>query len=236
MLKVADLESSYGEAKVLRGMSLEVADGGLVALLGRNGMGKTSLCRSVMSLSPPQVRAGSILYGDAELTRLQPHQVAREGIGYVPQGRHVFPSLDVVENLTMSARDAGNGSGWDLDRVWEMFPRLAERKRHGAGQLSGGEQQMVAIARALMTNPRLLVMDEPSEGLAPVIVEQLTDRLRDLKGSGLTMLLVEQNYRMAMALADTVYVLENGRIAFEGTAEELDSAEDIKRKHLGVGV
>jgi branched-chain amino acid transport system ATP-binding protein len=236
MLKVADLESSYGEAKVLRGMSLEVADGGLVALLGRNGMGKTSLCRSVMSLSPPQVRAGSILYEDAELTRLQPHQVAREGIGYVPQGRHVFPSLDVVENLTMSARDAGNGSGWDLDRIWEMFPQLAERKRHGAGQLSGGEQQMVAIARALMTNPRLLVMDEPSEGLAPVIVEQLTDRLRDLKGSGLTMLLVEQNYRMAMALADTVYVLENGRIAFEGTAEELDSAEDIKRKHLGVGV
>jgi branched-chain amino acid transport system ATP-binding protein len=236
MLKVADLESSYGEAKVLRGMSLEVAEGGLVALLGRNGMGKTSLCRSVMSLSPPQVRAGSILYRDAELTRLQPHQVARVGIGYVPQGRHVFPSLDVVENLTMSARDAGNGSGWDLDRVWDMFPRLAERKRHGAGQLSGGEQQMVAIARALMTNPRLLVMDEPSEGLAPVVVEQLTDRLRDLKGSGLTMLLVEQNYMMAMALADTVYVLENGRIAFEGTAEELDSAEDIKRKHLGVGV
>jgi branched-chain amino acid transport system ATP-binding protein len=236
MLKVADLESSYGEAKVLRGMSLEVAEGGVVALLGRNGMGKTSLCRSVMSLSPPQVRAGSILYRDAELTRLQPHQVARVGIGYVPQGRHVFPSLDVVENLTMSARDAGNGSGWDLDRVWDMFPRLAERKRHGAGQLSGGEQQMVAIARALMTNPRLLVMDEPSEGLAPVVVEQLTDRLRDLKGSGLTMLLVEQNYMMAMALADTVYVLENGRIAFEGTAEELDSAEDIKRKHLGVGV
>jgi branched-chain amino acid transport system ATP-binding protein len=236
MLKVADLESSYGEAEVLRGMSLEVAEGGLVALLGRNGMGKTSLCRSVMSLSPPQVRAGSILYRDAELTRLQPHQVARVGIGYLPQGRHVFPSLDVVENLTMSARDAGNGSGWDLDRVWDMFPRLAERKRHGAGQLSGGEQQMVAIARALMTNPRLLVMDEPSEGLAPVVVEQLTDRLRDLKGSGLTMLLVEQNYRMAMALADTVYVLENGRIAFEGAAEELDSAEDIKRKHLGVGV
>jgi branched-chain amino acid transport system ATP-binding protein len=236
MLKVADLESSYGEAKVLRGMSLEVAEGGVVALLGRNGMGKTSLCRSVMSLSPPQVRAGSILYRDAELTRLQPHQVARVGIGYVPQGRHIFPSLDVVENLTMSARDAGNGSGWDLDRVWDMFPRLAERKRHGAGQLSGGEQQMVAIARALMTNPRLLVMDEPSEGLAPVVVEQLTDRLRDLKGSGLTMLLVEQNYMMAMALADTVYVLENGRIAFEGTAEELDSAEDIKRKHLGVGV
>jgi branched-chain amino acid transport system ATP-binding protein len=236
MLKVADLESSYGEAKVLRGMSLEVAEGGLVALLGRNGMGKTSLCRSVMSLSPPQVRAGSILYREAELTRLQPHQVARVGIGYVPQGRHVFPSLDVIENLTMSARDAGNGSGWDLDRVWDMFPRLAERKRHGAGQLSGGEQQMVAIARALMTNPRLLVMDEPSEGLAPVVVEQLTDRLRDLKGSGLTMLLVEQNYMMAMALADTVYVLENGRIAFEGTAEELDSAEDIKRKHLGVGV
>jgi branched-chain amino acid transport system ATP-binding protein len=136
----------------------------------------------------------------------------------------------------MSAREPGNGGGWELDRVWDMFPRLAERKRHGAGQLSGGEQQMVAIARALMTNPGLLVMDEPSEGLAPVVVEQLTDRLSDLKRSGLTMLLVEQNYRMTMALADTVYVLENGRIAYEGTAEELDSAEDIKRRHLGVGV
>jgi branched-chain amino acid transport system ATP-binding protein len=236
MLKVADLESSYGEAEVLRGMSLEVPDGGLVALLGRNGMGKTSLCRSIMGLSPPQVRAGSIRYEDAELTRLQPHQVARLGIGYVPQGRHIFPSLDVVENLTMPAREGGDGGGWNLDRVWEMFPRLAERKRHGAGQLSGGEQQMVAIARALMTNPVLLVMDEPSEGLAPVVVEQLTDRLGDLKGSGLTMLLVEQNYAMATALADTVFVLENGRIAFEGGVEELDSAEDVKRKHLGVGV
>ncbi len=236
MLEVRDFECGYGLAEVLRGVTLEVGDGALVALLGRNGMGKTSLCRGVMGLAPPQARAGSITYNATEITRRAPHEVAKLGLGYVPQGRHVFPSLDVVENLVMAARGDGGGGGWDLDRVWEMFPRLEERKKAGAGQLSGGEQQMLAIARALMTNPGLLVMDEPSEGLAPVVVEMLTDKLRELKGSDLSMLLVEQNYAMAMEIADLVYVLENGRIAFKGTAEELDSAEEVKRKHLGVGV
>jgi branched-chain amino acid transport system ATP-binding protein len=236
MLRVNEVECSYGLAEVLRGISLEVGNGALVALLGRNGMGKTSLCRCVMALAPPDVRAGSITYDDTEITRRAPHQVAKLGIGYVPQGRHVFPSLNVVENLVMAARAGANGGGWELDRVWEMFPRLEERKKHGAGQLSGGEQQMLAIARALMTNPGLLVMDEPSEGLAPVVVETLTEKLRELKGSELSMLLVEQNYAMAMEIADVVYVLENGRIAFSGSTEELDAAEDVKRKHLGVGV
>jgi branched-chain amino acid transport system ATP-binding protein len=236
MLRVDDVECSYGLAEVLRGISLEVGNGALVALLGRNGMGKTSLCRCVMGLAPPHVQAGSITYHDNEITRLAPHQVAKLGIGYVPQGRHVFPSLDVVENLVMAARSGTNGEGWNLDRVWEMFPRLEERKKHGAGQLSGGEQQMLAIARALMTNPGLLVMDEPSEGLAPVVVETLTEKLRELKGSELSMLLVEQNYAMAMEIADVVYVLENGRIAFTGSTEELDADEEVKRKHLGVGV
>ena len=237
MLAVRDFECGYGLAEVLRGVTLEVGEGALVALLGRNGMGKTSLCRGVMGLAPPQVRAGSITYNDTEITRLAPHQVAKLGLGYVPQGRHVFPSLDVVENLVMAARGDGDaGEGWNLDRVWEMFPRLEERKKAGAWQLSGGEQQMLAIARALMTNPGLLVMDEPSEGLAPVVVEMLTDKLRELKGSNLSMLLVEQNYAMAMEIADVVYVLENGRIAFSGTTEELDAAEEVKHKHLGVGV
>jgi branched-chain amino acid transport system ATP-binding protein len=236
MLRVNEVECSYGLAEVLRGLSLEVGNGALVALLGRNGMGKTSLCRCVMGLEPPDVRSGSITYDDTEITRRAPHQVAKLGIGYVPQGRHVFPSLDVVENLIMAARPGENGGGWELDRVWEMFPRLEERKKHGAGQLSGGEQQMLAIARALMTNPGLLVMDEPSEGLAPVVVKTLTEKLRELKGSDLSMLLVEQNYAMAMEIADVVYVLENGRIAFTGGTEELDAAEDVKRKHLGVGV
>jgi branched-chain amino acid transport system ATP-binding protein len=236
MLEVRDFECGYGLAEVLRGVTLEVGDGALVALLGRNGMGKTSLCRGVMGLAPPQARAGSITYNATEITRREPHEVAKLGLGDVPQGRHVFPSLDVVENLVMAARGDGGGGGWDLDGVWEMFPRLEERKKAGAGQLSGGEQQMLAIARALMTNPGLLVMDEPSEGLAPVVVEMLTDKLRELKGSDLSMLLVEQNYAMAMEIADLVYVLENGRIVFKGTAEELDSAEEVKRKHLGVGV
>ena len=237
MLEVADLACSYGLAKVLDGVSLDVGDGRLVAVLGRNGMGKTSLCRCIMALAPPAITSGSIRLEDEELTTKQPYQVARLGIGYVPQGRHVFASLDVVENLTMSARNGAGESEWNLERIWEMFPRLAERQHHGAGQLSGGEQQMLAIARALMTNPRMLVMDEPSEGLAPVVVDSLTESLRELKGdSGLSILLVEQNYSMATEVADGVYVLENGAVVFSGTAEELEADDEVKRRNLGVGL
>jgi branched-chain amino acid transport system ATP-binding protein len=180
--------------------------------------------------------SGSIEYGDTSLIGRPPHDIARAGLGYVPQGRHIFPSLDVVENLTMAARAPMNGEGWTLDAVWEMFPRLAERKKLGAGQLSGGEQQMLAIARALMTNPGLVVMDEPSEGLAPVVVESLAERLQELKGSDLSMLLVEQNLGLAMSLADIVYVMEKGRIVFQGGPEELEASDDVKRRYLGVGV
>jgi branched-chain amino acid transport system ATP-binding protein len=236
MLKVVDLQCSYDLAEVLSGVSIEVADGKVVALLGRNGMGKTSLCRCVVGLSPPRVASGLVEYGGARLSGMSAHRRARLGIGYVPQGRHVFPSLDVVENLTMAARPAQGGDGWDLERVWDTFPRLAERKRHGAGQLSGGEQQMLAIARALMTNPSLLVMDEPSEGLAPVVVEALGEQLHALRASALSILLVEQNFTLAMSLADSVYVLEKGRIVFQGSPAELDASEEVKRRHLGVGV
>jgi branched-chain amino acid transport system ATP-binding protein len=237
VLQIHDLHSSYALAEVLSGISLEVPDGALVAVMGRNGMGKTTLCRSIMGLAPPVVSRGEIECNGTAVNGLPAYRRAQLGIGYVPQGRHVFTSLNVVENLTVAARSEENGSEpWDLDRVWELFPRLAERKTHRAGQLSGGEQQMLAIARALMTNPGLLVMDEPSEGLAPVLVESLAERLHDLKGSELSILLVEQNLSLALRLADVVYVVENGVIVFHGTPAELDASEEIKRRHLGVGV
>ena len=238
MLTIEGLKAGYGQSQALAGIDLEVPPGTLVAILGRNGMGKTSLCRSIMSLAPPNVWQGSIAYDGAELTALQPHEVARQGLGYVPQGRHVFPTLTVVDNLTVAARApvGGGAPAWDVDRVWEMFPRLQERRTNEAGQLSGGEQQMLAIARALMTNPSLLIMDEPSEGLAPKIVESVGEQLRELKEGGLSMLLVEQNYTLAIGLADIVYVLENGEVVFRGSADELDGDEAVKRGSLGVGV
>ncbi|MGH2827439.1 MAG: ABC transporter ATP-binding protein [Actinomycetota bacterium] len=239
MLAIGDLHSGYGLSEVLNGVTLEVPDGKLVALLGRNGMGKTSLCRSIMGLDPPVIRSGTIDYNGTSITRAAPFKIARLGLGYVPQGRRIFGSLNVVENLSMAQRSAvrgDQGEAWDLERVFEMFPRLAERKSHGGAQLSGGEQQMLAIGRALMTNPGLLIMDEPSEGLAPVIVEQLGERLQDLKQSSLSMLLVEQNYSLALKLADILYVMENGRVVFAGGPEELDSSEDVKRRYLGVGI
>jgi len=239
MLTIGELHSGYGLSEVLNGVTLEVPDGKLVALLGRNGMGKTSLCRSIMGLDPPVIRGGTIDYNGTNITGTAPFKIARLGLGYVPQGRHIFGSLNVVENLSMAHRSAADGSKgktWDLERVFEMFPRLEERKTNDGAQLSGGEQQMLAIGRALMTNPGLLIMDEPSEGLAPVIVEQLGERLQDLKRSSLSMLLVEQNYSLALKLADILYVMENGRVVFAGSPEELDSSEDVKRRYLGVGV
>jgi branched-chain amino acid transport system ATP-binding protein len=239
MLTITDLYSGYGLSEVLNGVTLEVPDGKLVALLGRNGMGKTSLCRSIMGLEPPVIRSGTIDYNHTVITGMSPFKIARLGLGYVPQGRHIFGSLTVIENLSMAQRppaEGNKGEVWDLDRVWEMFPRLAERKTNGGAQLSGGEQQMLAIGRALMTNPGVLIMDEPSEGLAPVLVDQLGERMQDLKRSSLSMLLVEQNYSLALKLADMLYVIENGKVVFAGTPEDLDSSEDVKRRYLGVGV
>jgi branched-chain amino acid transport system ATP-binding protein len=233
MLEVSDLHAGYGLSTVLDGVDLEVPDGAFVAVLGRNGMGKTTLCRAIMGLDPPSVTGGSIVYDGVDLTELPPHKVARTGIGYVPQGRHVFPTLDVVKNLTVAAR----GDGWTVDRVWEAFPRLEERQANDAGLLSGGEQQMLAIARALMTNPRLLIMDEPSEGLAPIMIEAVAEQLGRLKEEGaLSLLLVEQNYSLAVRLADVCYVLENGEVVFRGGADELEADDEVKARYLGVGV
>ena len=203
MLEIRDLHSYYGEAHVLHGASLSVPDGEVVALLGRNGMGKTTLIRSVMRLNQPGVRQGSIRWRDEELIGLTPHEVARKRIALVPQGRRLFPSLTVLEHLTM-LKSARETAGWTVDKVFELFPRLAERKGHRGGQLSGGERQMLAIGRALIIDPELILMDEPSEGLAPVMVQHLEGIIVELKRAGLTILLVEQNFYSALAAADRV--------------------------------
>jgi len=238
MLEVRNVHSYYGRAHVLQGVSLKVPAGTLVALLGRNGMGKTTLIRSIMGTMPPVVHQGSIHYQGEDLVGKSPHQIAGQGLGLVPQGRRIFPSLSVVENLTVASRpprQSGNGhTTWNLDQVFELFPRLAERQNHGGNQLSGGERQMLAIARALMTNPDLLLMDEPSEGLAPLLVQQLRDQLRALKTSGLSIFLVEQNLGLALAVADEVYILDRGQVVYHGKPGELETDEETKHNYLGV--
>ncbi|HLT28089.1 MAG TPA: ABC transporter ATP-binding protein [Zeimonas sp.] len=233
MLEIRELHSYYGEAHVLHGATLTVPDGEVVALLGRNGMGKTTLIRSVMRLAQPGVRGGSIRWRDEELIGLTPHEVARRRIALVPQGRRLFPSLTVLEHLTM-LKPARATSGWTLERLFALFPRLAERRGHRGGQLSGGERQMLAIARALVIDPQLILMDEPSEGLAPVMVQALEDIILELKRSGLTILLVEQNFYSALAAADRVYVMETGRIVHEAPAEAVRAAPESLMRYLGV--
>jgi branched-chain amino acid transport system ATP-binding protein len=237
MLEAVDLHAYYTLAHVLRGVSVYVPEGRVVALLGRNGAGKTTLIRSLLNLAPPRVRAGSVRYRGLELQGLAPHEVARMGIGLVPQGRRIYRSLTVMEHLRIAARPPrdGDSPGWDPDRVFRLFPRLAERKGHRGGALSGGEQQMLAIGRALISNPTLLLMDEPSEGLAPIMLRQLGDQLLELKRSGLGIFLVEQNLGLALKLADEVYVLDRGEIVFRGGPGELEANVSVKRRHLGVG-
>ena len=216
-LEVEALEAGYGAAQVLRGVSLHVGHGEVVALLGRNGMGKTTLVRSVMGLRPPESRAGAVRWDGIDLLGLPPHRIARLGVSIVPQGRRLFPSLTAMEHLT-SLKPARVRSGWTVARVLGLFPRLAERRSHRGGQLSGGERQMLAIGRALMTDPRLLLMDEPTEGLAPVMVQHVCTIIAELRSAGLGVLLVEQNLFSALAVADRVYVMDTGRIVHEQPA------------------
>ncbi len=238
MLEIRGLHSYYGGAHVLRGVSLTVPEGAVVALLGRNGMGKTTLIRSVMGTTPPTVRQGSILYRGQELVGKPPHEIARRGLGLVPQGRRLFPSLTVHEHLTVAARPPRTVSGtrvdWTPERIYELFPRLAERRSHRGSQLSGGERQMLAIARALTTNADLLLMDEPSEGLAPIMVRQLRSDFQALKESGVPIFLVEQNVGLALAVADQVFIIERGQVVYKGGPGELASDVETKRKYLGV--
>lgn len=238
MLEVRELQSYYGGAHVLRGVSLTVPDGKVVALLGRNGMGKTTLIRSIMGTTPPNVRGGSIIYNGEELVGNPPHLIARRGLGLVPQGRRLFPSLTVHEHLTVAARppltESHSRVVWTPQRIYELFPRLAERRTNRGNQLSGGERQMLAIARALTTNADLLLMDEPSEGLAPIMVRQLRTDFLALKESGVPIFLVEQNVGLALAVADEVYVIERGEVVYHGEPKELAADEATKRKYLGV--
>jgi len=234
MLEVEDVHTYRGQNYVLQGVSLRVPDAACTTLLGRNGMGKTTLIRSLMGLTPP--RSGRIQMDGVDLVGKEPFDIAKLGLALVPQGRHVFPSLSVEENLTLAARSQpnGGGEGWDLERIYDLFPQLKDRRQNRGGQLSGGEQQMLAIGRALMTNPRLLLMDEPSEGLAPVIVERVAAVIQGLRGKKLSILLVEQNYRLGVDSADHVHILSKGTVVWDGKPHELEAAENVKHTHLGV--
>ncbi len=228
LLSVDGLQTYLGDSHILQGVSFEARAGEVVALLGRNGAGKTTTLRSIMRIAPP--RGGKVAFDGRDLAGLKTHAVARAGIAFVQETRAIFPSLTVEENLAIAQR----GEGWNLERVFDEFPRLAARRRNGGAQLSGGEQQMLAIARALVANPRLILLDEPSEGLAPIIVEQIEALLLKLKGEGLTMVLVEQSFALAMALADRAVVLGKGRVRWSGTAAELRGAEEIRHAWMGV--
>jgi branched-chain amino acid transport system ATP-binding protein len=230
LLTVEGLNAHYGTAHVLHDVSFELGEQA-VSIIGRNGMGKTTLCAAIMGLTPPRT-SGSVRFQGAELIGRPSYKIAGLGIGYVPQGRRLFPSLSVDEHLRMVA--GRNGGRWSVGRVYELFPRLAERKRNGGAQLSGGEQQMLAIGRALLLNPKLLIMDEPSEGLAPTIIETLIETFRGLAAEGLAILCVEQNLAMATSMADRQLVMVAGQIAAETTASELAHDPEAQRRWLGV--
>jgi branched-chain amino acid transport system ATP-binding protein len=232
-LRIDGLEAFYGDSHVLHGVSFALRVGEVLALLGRNGAGKTTCISSIMGLLRP--RAGSITLFGEEIAGLPPEKISRAGIGLVPQGRRVFPSLSVRENLSVAAQRAKSAERpWTIDRIFELFPHLGIRRRQLAGSLSGGEQQMLAIGRALMGNPRVLLMDEPSEGLAPLIVAEVGRIIAQLKTEGPSILLVEQNSRMALALADHVVILNTGRVVFDGRVEEATANEELIAQNLGV--
>ena len=227
-LSVEDIHTYYGDSHVLHGVSLRVAAGEAVAILGRNGAGKTTTIRSIVGFTPP--RAGRIVYDGEGINGWPPYRIARRGVALVPQGRRIFAPLSVRENLVLGAR----ADGWTLERIFSVFPRLAERQGQVAGTLSGGEQQMLALGRALLTNGRMLLLDEPSEGLAPIVVREIGRVVQGLKGERLSILLVEQNYHLALQVADRVYVMSKGQIVYEGTPGDLERDEDVKRRYLGV--
>jgi len=227
-LIISGVEAGYGHVRVLHGVNLKVSDKP-VALMGRNGMGKSTLAQVIMGLNA--TTAGTITYGGVTLTGLSPTKIANAGIGYVPQGRRVFPSLTVDEHLRILEK---RNSQWSAKKVYDLFPRLGERKKNGGAMLSGGEQQMLAIGRALMTNPTLLLMDEPSEGLAPAIIEHLGNSLRDLVAQGQRVLLIEQNLKFASNLCDEIVILSNGEIQATISSKELRSSADLQNKYLGV--
>lgn len=229
MLRVSDVHVYYGDSHVVQGASLEVGERTCVAVVGRNGAGKTTLMRAIMGLT--RARRGSIEHRGRPITHLPPEEVVRRGLALVPQGRRVFRSLTVEEHLRLAYLPRGP---WTVSRVYDLFPQLARRRRHRGGQLSGGEQQMLAIARALVTNPDTLLMDEPSEGLSPLLVREIGRIIRELKASGLSVLLVEQSLPLAFSVADRVYVMSTGAVVWEGTPQALDADDAVKSRFLGV--
>ncbi len=228
--KIEDLHAGYGNAQVLFGLNLHIEQGEVTTLMGRNGMGKTTTVRCLMGMLKP--RAGQILIKNQDMTGAAPFQIAQAGVGLVPEGRHVFPSLTVAENLLATSR-IGNGA-WSETRIYEAFPRLAERKGHYGFQLSGGEQQMLAIGRALMTNPDLLILDEATEGLAPLIRAEIWDLLHHLKSTGLSILLIDKNLAELSRICDKFYVIEKGQIVWSGTADALHSSREQVESHLHI--
>ncbi|MDN3519503.1 ABC transporter ATP-binding protein [Aquisalimonas lutea] len=228
MLQLQGVETAYGSSQVLFGVDLEVGEGEAVALLGRNGMGKTTTIRSLMGLTPP--RRGSVRFDGREVTGEPAFRMARRGIGLVPEGRLIFPNLDVRENLVAAAR----GEGWTLEKVYEFFPRLYERQHHGGNALSGGEQQMLAIGRALMTNPRLLVLDEATEGLAPSLRGEIWRRLEELRSQGQSLLIIDRNIDALLRFCDRFYLIDKGRIGWTGDAAAMAADPTLRQRYLGV--
>ena len=231
ILDVLDIHTYYGEAYVLQGLSLKIERGQIVGLLGRNGVGKTTLVNSIVGFNPP--RRGRILFKDGDITLKSSFETVRGGMGLVPQGRRVFPTLAVEENLLVAERGHAR-TGWGLERVYTMFPRLRERRFQRAKTLSGGEQQMLAIGRALMTNPDCLIMDEPSEGLAPIIIQGLWEVIGQLKREGMSILLVEQNAHLALKLVDYVNIVSKGRVVYASSPDELKANDEIRSRYLGI--
>ena len=229
MLRLTDVEASYGDSQVLFGVSFAVAIGEVVTLLGRNGMGKTTTIRTIMGIVPP--RRGEIVWEGAPIHGLPPYRVARLGLGLVPEGRQIFPNLTVRENLIATAVNRG---AWTLDAVLALFPQLRERLSRAGSLLSGGEQQMLAIGRALLTNPRLLILDEATEGLAPLLRREIWRALERLKAQGQSILLIDKNIAALSQIADRHYVMEKGRVVWNGTSAELHATDEVKRRYLGV--
>jgi branched-chain amino acid transport system ATP-binding protein len=235
MLEVKDIHSYYGKSHILQGVSMALNEGELVCLLGRNGVGKSTTLKSIMGLVRPS--EGSIRFGGQELIGKQPYEIARLGVGYVPEDRRIFRSLTVHENLLMGIKGAKNGAktgGWTVERVYEKFPRLNDRRDNKGGHLSGGEQQMLTVARTLMGNPRLILVDEPTEGLAPLIVKDVLEMLSAVRNSGVTVLMVEQNFKASIKVADRFYIMGKGQMVFEGGTEALLAAEEVRKNFLEV--
>ena len=228
-LRVEDLHAYYGHGHILQGLNLEIAPGRIAAVLGRNGVGKTTALRSIIGLAPP--RSGRVLLGDRDVAGWPPHRIVRLGVGYVPEGRMILPDLTVVENIRVAQRVASGQ--WPTERLFTLFPALSERQRNKGAQLSGGEQQMLAVARALATDPKVMLLDEPSQGLAPLVVEELTRLIAQLRDEGVGVLLVEQNLKLAEAVADVVYVMVKGRMVYDAPLARFQAErEEVKAKYL----